>query len=302
MMFSMIVEKKCRTNISLFQQTVKRLVTPHKRRTPCIRSALLLLFLITRPGFASFEDLPASPRLSAVADAGVALPSGVDCIFINPAALFNAATHFDAHLFYTKPFGLNELHLGNCAVRLSRNRFAGAVGVQHFGNSLYVENQFLWAAACRVLPTISLGVTCRYGLLSIQNYGQTHSILFDVGAVARLSAKTYWGCSIKNATNAKIGVNREPLPTLMTTGLCLQPRSNVSLLLDLSKDTRFPIDLRGGIDYHICDALALRIGVGTEPTRYCAGFAIGLSHFRIDYAFSSHFDLGMTHMFSIRIF
>ncbi len=301
-MFSMKIGIKYSANMTFFRQTIKNLVPPRKRRSCRFRSAFLSTFLMFQPLLASFEDQTASARIAALADAGVALPFGADCIFINPAALFHPPDHFDAHLFYTKPFGLKELHLGNCAARLNHNRFAGAMAFQNFGNSLYAENQFLLATAWRVLPTVVVGATGRLGSLSIQGYGQTHSFLLDVGAVVRLSSKTYWGFAVKNATNAKIGVNREPLPTVMTSGLCLKPRSNLSLLCDLSKDTRFPIDLRCGIDYHLYDPLAVRIGVGTEPTRYSAGFSIGLARFRIDYAFSSHFDLGLTHMFSIGIF
>jgi hypothetical protein len=302
MMFSMIVVLKCRANIWLFRQTSKRLVSPRKRRNRRIRSFLFFFFTMSQTALSSFADLTSGARLAALADAGVALPFGADCIFLNPAALYNPAQKYDVHLFYTNPFGLDDVHLGNCAVRFSKSRCAGALGVQNFGNSIYAENQFLMAVAYRVLPTVSFGVACRYGSLSIQHYGQAHAILCDAGATARLSPKMYWGFSIKNATNAKIGVNREPLPTVLTSGLCLKPRSNLSLLLDVSKDTRFPLDVRCGVDYHVYAPLALRVGVGSEPTRYCAGFSILFSRFRIDYAFSSHFDLGFTHMFSVGIF
>ncbi len=298
----MMINKNCLANIRLFRQTSKGILTRDKRRTRSIRSGLFCFFLTVSPAFASFEDLTAGARFAALADAGVAYYFAADCIFLNPAGHLNPNRHFDVHLFYTKPFGLDDLSLGNCAMRYSHKNVGGAVALQSFGNSIYREHQFLLSAAWRAFPTVTVGATCRYGLLSIQHYGQTQSVMLDLGMIARLSPKLYWGCSIKNAGNAKVGLQREALPTVLTSGVCLQPHANVSLLFDVSKDTRFPMDARCGVDYNVLGPLSLRVGAGLEPTRYCAGFSLALRRVRIDYAFSSHFELGLTHMFSIGIY
>lgn len=293
---------KNRFNIWLFQLTNKQLVTSHKRRAGRFRSVLFLFFLITPSAFAGFEDLSFSARYAARADAGIACQSGADALFINPACIPSYSKNVDVHLFYTKPFGLKELSLGTVAASFSHHRFTAAGGFQYFGNALYQEQQFRAAFSYQFLPAFTVGAACRFGVLSIQGYGQTHSIMLDAGAVARLSPKLFWGFSIKNASNTKIGVNQEALPTILTSGICLKPHQNFSLLFDLCKDTRFPMDIRCGIDYQVFEPLILRLGAATEPTRYSAGFSILLQRLRIDYAFSSHFDLGLTHMFSIGVF
>ncbi len=296
MTFSKRIFNLTPTNIRVFRQLIKRLLLPHKRHELLFRSALFII-LSNAPCFGSFEDLSTSARLTALADAGVAWPFGADCLFLNPAGLHSNG--FDLHLFYSKPFGLNELHLGNCAVRYSTNRYTGALGIQNFGNSSYHENQVLAAVAVRFMPTVVLGGTCRIGSLAIDGYGHTTSILFDLGMTTRLHTKWFWGFSIKNAGNAKIGVSREALPTVLTTGFCFAPHRSLVLLFDVSKDTRFPLDIRCGIDYNVLPPLTLRLGVGNEPTRFGAGFSLFVNRFRFDYAFSSHLELGLTHMFSI---
>ena len=127
-------------------------------------------------------------------------------------------------------------------------------------------------------------------------------MLLDLGAVAHIHDNLNWVCAVKNVNNAKIGQQQEPLPNVLTTGLTFTPVPRILLNFDVSKETRFPMDIRCGIEYKPFSILALRIGVGNEPTRFCSGFSVFCYRFRIDYAFSSHIDLGMTHMFSLGFF
>ena len=289
-----------KTNIKLFQQFVKRIVSPTKRYVGRIRSGFFILFLGTEFTYASVEDMAFSARFVAMANAGVAWRIGADCIFVNPAALHRTCA-FDIHFFYTKPFGLKELHSGNVAARMTRGRLAAGIGAQFYGNDLYREHQFLAALAFSLSTALSIGITSRYCTVSIQHYGQTGSLLMDVGLVAGLGEKAKLGFSAKNVNNAKIGTQREPLPNVLTLGASVAPLTNCVVNFDLNKDIRFPLDVRCGVSYNTFSILALRIGAGSEPTRFCAGFSVFCFQCRIDYAFSNHCDLGLTHMFSIGV-
>ena len=244
-----------------------------------------------------------SARLAAMADAGVALKLGADCISLNPAGLSPTFQHkFEMHMFHTKPFGLDELHIAGIAACYRKSRFSHGLCLHTFGDARYRENLFCAATAFQLSPSFCIGAAFRYGVLKIRGYGSTGSMMFDVGAILNFSENISWGFSMKNCANAKIGTTHELLPTRLVSGFCFSPQDALALNIDVSKDTRFPLDLCVGAQYSPLSPLTLRVGVGYEPTRFCAGFSLAFSRFRFDYGFSSHNELGFTHLFSIGYF
>ena len=165
-----------------------------------------------------------------------------------------------------------------------------------------MENQFILTGALCLSEEITLGANMRYGALSIKGYGRTGSVLVDVGAVIRLHQKVRWATALKNAHYAAIGKAKESLPQVILSGMSVDILSNLILNVDIYKDTRFPVDMRVGIEYSPVRIISFRIGAGLNPSRTCAGFSINLRQFRIDYGYKSHIDLGATHLFSFGFF
>ena len=291
---------KLRVNIKFFRDFVKRLLASYKRQGRSNRSAILVYLFACSPLFSAFEDINTSTRSSALGGAGVSLSMGAESALINPATMLCSADRYDSYLFYAKPYNMAELHHGVVAVRFSNKKYALGGVVQHFGNSLYGENQFICAGALRVVDGIALGANVRYAALTIKGYGKAASMLLDVGAVARLHPKAFWGIAIKNTNFAEIGKANEPLPQIFSTGLSVQVTSDFLLAADVYKDTRHPVDGRAGFEYTPISVLSLRIGFGSIPARISAGFSININWIHINYAFKSHMDLGATHLFSIR--
>ncbi|MBN1560934.1 hypothetical protein JW998_11830 [candidate division KSB1 bacterium] len=287
--------------MKVFQQNIKPIVQFTKRRSAIFRSCFFALWVAADSSFASFDLMPASARYAALAGAGVGWRSGADAIYVNPAALHGAPS-FDVHFFYAKPYDLQDLNVGNVAGRHRRRRYSCGIGIQYFGNELYHENQFLAALAIELSPALLIGLASRYGLVTIQRYGQADSFLLDIGLVVRLGEKAAFGFSAANVTNAKVGVEREPLPSCLTVGMHMTPLRHCVIDFDLHKDIRFPLDVRCGISCMIFSVLTLRTGVGSAPSRLCAGFTLSLARFRIEYALSTHVELGLTHLFSLGIF
>lgn len=250
---------------------------------------------------ASFEDTASGARLAALADAGVAQSLGAESIELNPAGIVRRQDTFDLVFFYAKPFGLDELNLGTIAVRYSWPRLSSAASMRYFGNNCYHESLISSALSFELTPNVSIGCAGRYGLLSIFQYHHTSVFLVDLGAICSLGRNVKWAFSAKNVNCAKIGQHNEPLARILMTGLSISQQQTVVFNLDVHKDTRFPFDFRCGVTFKPVPELALRAGVGNEPVRFCLGFSIAYAKFRIDYAYSSHSELGGTHMFAIGI-
>ncbi|NOY60688.1 MAG: hypothetical protein GXO75_17415 [Calditrichaeota bacterium] len=277
----------------------------NERRIKLFRSGLILLFSIfiisSHRTFAAFEDLAKGARSTGFAGAFVAVPGSAENILLNPAAIsfLNGLT---VHLFYTKPFGLAEINHGNVSVIFPWSTTSFGFGVQSFGNDKYSENTFYAALSVSIFRNIFVGSTIRSANLNISGYGHTGTFVVDFGVWAKLAPSVYWGTSIKNIANAKIGKSQEELPQAMTTGFMLSPIKQFSLTIDMNKDTRFPADIRSGAEYRLLKRLALRAGIGSAPQRFAAGFGVGFNKFRIDYCFTNHSELGFTHLFSLTFY
>jgi hypothetical protein len=82
--------------------------------------------------------------------------------------------------------------------------------------------------------------------------------------------------------------------------MSLSPATGLILNMDIFKDIDFPAELRVGIEYRILNRLALRTGMTTQPDNFSAGLGLSFSYFAVDYAMTSHPDLGITHQFGIQ--
>ena len=63
----------------------------------------------------------------------------------------------------------------------------------------------------------------------------------------------------------------------------------------MQKELDFPFSVHFGIEYPIVKYFILRFGIQNEPNIYSAGLGINYSYFRLDYAVTTHQDLGLTH-------
>ena len=289
-------------NIKFFKDFVKRLLVPSKRRCAADRSVVFFVLFISTPLFAAFEDTNTSVQSEGLAGAAVARAMGAESIFTNPSAILTDDASIDAYLLFTKPFNIAELNMGAAAAQLSRKRYAVGGGITYFGNSIYRENQLALAAALRATSSLAVGLDVRYATLAIKNYGQAGSLVIDFGSIARLHKNVSWGFALKNVNYAAIGRGREQLPQILSSGISVKAASHFLLSAELYKDARFPVDARFGLEYLPFKILSLRFGTALEPSRIGAGFSLAFSHFRIDYAFKSHVDLGATHLFAINFF
>lgn len=281
--------KRC-SNITFFKQIVKRIVPKYT----------ILSFIILSPVrlYGAFDDHIPSAQKAACASAITAVSMGAESMYTNPAAMFHQNS-FHAVTSYTKPFNLKEINMGTVTACYSSEKYAFGTGIYYFGNQLYYENQLAAGGQISLSPAIRVGGTLRYARLSIQQYGDSGTLIGDLGALVHFSDHITWGIVVKNANSAHIGKSKEPLPHVLATGLAFHVIESLQLTLDIAKESRFPLDACSSLEYKLTRLLALRCGVGSHPARFTAGFGINISRIKIDYAFRTHNDLGFTHLFSV---
>jgi hypothetical protein len=86
-----------------------------------------------------------------------------------------------------------------------------------------------------------------------------------------------------------------------STGIAFQPVRDAAITASVVKDIRFPAELHLGVEYTFVEMVALRAGTTSDPNTLNAGVGVSYSFAQIDYALSSHSELGMTHQFSLSL-
>lgn len=271
--------------------------------SPFCSTRLFLLFLIIifshLPLRASFELKGNSARVQAMGQAYIGLANTPDAIFSNCGGLA-FIRHPSLALYFTRPYGMQELLQGSLSVTLPTPFGSFGTGVNHFGNELYQEQSLLFSYSQSIRQKFSWGINLHYMKLQIAKYGSDFSYGIDIGFLTKISQQLHWGFCATNINRATFDDGNECLPQTFASGVSVAPFQNFIVNFDIFKDTDFPLELRMGIEYLIFQKIAFRTGFTTEPSKFCFGFGLLFPYFAFDYAATSHIDLGLTHYFSVQ--
>lgn len=263
--------------------------------------ALALTLLPAHIAFAAFEHLQYGSRSAAMGDAMVAVGGNEWSAFINPALLPTVPERTLAVYYAPQPFELKELARG-AATYLEPSPFGTfSLSASRFGFDLYRETRIGLSYGNDLAELVHAGVTLNYYSLSIRNYGSAATFGVDVGLLVGISESVHWGFTASNLNAPTIGAAREKLPQRFSTGIAYRPIYDGTLVAALVKDIRHPVELRLGVEYTFVDIVAVRAGTSSDPNTLNAGLGIAYAFARVDYAFSSHSELGPTHQFSLAL-
>jgi len=260
-----------------------------------MRFAFCVLMLLPIRLFGGFEQGSMGARPAAMGGAYVASGEDAWLVFFNPAGLaYNAS--FNASVFSSAaPYGLTELSTTGLAVSVQPGFGTFGAGIRRYGFSLYRELS-CGISYARSTEALAFGFTFNYQGVSIENYGSAATLGVDVGILVSLPDHLRWGMAILNVNAPTIGSSREPLPRRFSTGLSFQPGNRCAFFCDFNKDPGFGPNLRGGFEFWIVDAFALRAGMSDDPSEISGGIGLRWEKFELDYAYVSHSDLGGSHL------
>jgi len=258
----------------------------------------IILALIVESGYAGFERTNAGSRPQALGGAVVGLSDEVWSIFYNPAGIFRLSGYQISCFYAPQPFGLTELSTSAFAGTVPMKFGAIGISIRRYGFEFYRENSFSLAYANNIAG-LYCGVNLNYHTVSIKNYGSSGTFGLDIGILTPLTADVSLGAAIKNINSPTIGISREKLPQSFSTGIAYKPVESMILVAAIQKESSFTPAVQFGFEYWIVEAVAIRGGITNEPVQYCGGIGVRLHVFRIDYGFSIHQELGMTHSISL---
>jgi len=262
---------------------------------------LLACLVCLQEARAGFERRDQGARPIGMGGAFVALADNVWAITFNPAGLSRLRGDEISAFYSPQPFGLTELSLASFAYVHPTSRGSFGLLVNRFGFDLYREVSGIFSYANSYQDVFSFGFNMTYNSLAIKNYGSASVVGIDVGLLATVTRGLRWGFFAADINAPSIGQGSEKLPQVYSSGLSYSPVEGLLLGMDVVKDVRYPTLIRGGIEYQVVDAVSLRAGFGSNPTKFSSGVGIHYSLVHFDYAMTTHPDLGLSHQFSVTV-
>lgn len=266
-------------------------------RALCLLSAALLL---TGPA-AHAQYAEGGTRVLSLGRAGVAL--GADAWgHTNPAAWAGLAER-RAALQASQAFGLGELRLAAASAASPTPVGTVALAARSYGFSERRETQVKLGLA-RAIPLsttrrLEAGLAFGVETASVEGYGSETAALLDLGVQGDVLPGLRAGLAGRNLLAlarddvSDLRQSAATVPTL-TIGLAYAPSERATLVLDAAQSLDFGVSVRGGAEVFVVPALALRLGVSSEPVRVSGGAGIQTGPLRADLAVELHETLGLT--------
>ncbi|WP_022835838.1 PorV/PorQ family protein [Salisaeta longa] len=249
----------------------------------------------------STTDLLGHARSSALGSATTALASDVG-VHSNPAAWATRAARA-VTFFARQAYGLAELRYGALQYLEPTGWGTLAGGLSTFGFSDYrevhVSAGYARGVSLGTSRTLFAGATARYYHTAIAGYGSAGALAFNAGLLFRPRPALAVAAHATNLHGAALGGHT--LPQTLALGAAYAATERVTVVADVFKQIRYPLAVRGGVEVHPVDVLALRAGITTAPTRFTSGVGLRLGRLAADLAVTQHLVLGWTPAASLSI-
>jgi len=192
-------------------------------------------------------------------------------------------------------FGLKALLHQSAAVSYPLSTFHLGLGTTRFGNSLYQETTLTFLAGKRVKPLLDVGLAITLYQLFIKNYSSQSTLGITIASRLRLGEELEWSTTLHNVNNPHLRPYREPLPQVITTGVSYVPAPRIKTILEWEQDLEYPGRAKFGILCHPFRWLRFALGYAANPGQVTGGVELSFVHFSLDYAATTHAQLGLSH-------
>ena len=269
-----------------------------------------IVFIFTQKASAQNDGIPIGARAVGIGNSTVTI-SDQWAIFNNAAGMANIE-NIAVGVFFENRFGMKEFSSVaagfvfpvNQLFRFDTLSSYGVAGMSfyRFGDQLYNE-QRAGIGYAHNIKNVSLGIKVNYWQLSIEGLGTKRTYTIEFGGQAAITKELIFGAHIYNINQAKLAEYKdERVPTIMKAGLSYRPRVLVDKLMlniETEKDVDFPVSFKAGVEYMIIEKLSLRTGISTRPFFNYFGVGFQFKSFDVNYALSTHSDLGLSHYLSV---
>lgn len=261
-----------------------------------------------------FGNYQPSARARGMSGAFIASCNDPNAIFYNPGALASAEQGIS--LGYARLFNNSFQILMSGALAYTLPRIGTislgmqSMDVESEGYKLQQESTYSLAHSFLLIGDVHSKLYVGYGVnLYYLSFGETVGGIdpgnqttygVNLGALATLHQRTHIAFAVKNLNNPSMGSDQTfDLQQHLALGIAYEPYDGVITEVDLSQKLGEETKIQAGIEFEVMDNFWLRTGVSTYPNSISGGFGILFKGIKIDYGFSSHPVLPITHQFSL---
>lgn len=265
---------------------------------------VLALLLGAAPAAAQYAE--GGARVLALGRAGVAL--GAEAWgHTNPAAPSGlAAPRLGVQA--SQAFGLSELQLGALAAAAPTPVGTAGLSARTYGFDERRETR-VEVGLARPLPltatrSLDVGLAVGYEAATTEGFESVGDVVVSAGVQGELLPSLRGGLAGRNLLGLLRGDDEDlrhgagTVPAL-TAGVAYAPSERATLVLDAHQDLDFGLSVRAGAEAVPVEALALRVGVSTNPVRLTAGAGVRLGGLEANVAVERHESLGITPAFGV---
>ena len=202
-------------------------------------------------------------------------------------------------LSYRNIFGIKELRQTQLSYSTHIFNLPTGFSLHNLGFKEYSENSFTLTSAFPLHPRLQLG-----GSLSVYHLALTSSpsgagLSAAIGGLILLGDRVSVGIAWDNIYSPLNRDFENHIPTIFRAGCCFEASNNLTILADICKENRFPLESIAAVEYRMLSNLNFRIGVTTDENLFCGGFDLAYKRIKFCYTFSAHPYLGMENFFGV---
>jgi hypothetical protein len=218
----------------------------------------------------------------------------------NPALL--AKQEFSGISFISSPskFGMCELNPSMLSVYYKSNTIAIGGELSGFGNSLYNEFSSTAAIAGNLTKSFALGAAIELNRLGIKNYNNYWAMMYNIGAIVRISEAISAGAALHNITGASFPGGDKSASSYAMFGIGIKTQYDLSFDIDgiININSQSAVSFAGRYDLE--NILSFRLAFRTNPRTAETGFIINLfSNFKMLANLHYHDELGFSPLIGI---
>ena len=251
----------------------------------------VLVFLLLMYARANGQN--PGPRLAAMGSGGAAL-SDVWSLQQNPAGIAELKRPIVA-IAYERHFMDAEVSTQNVVFVVPFRRNGIGLSLERYGINEFKEQIIGLNYAKGFGESFRMAIGLKYYQLNILNYGSAKAVAIDAGFQLKVSDKFTIASHMANPSLSKYkSLQGSNLPARLTLGTAFRFSDRLSMIVDIRKYFRHPVDGMTGIEYNIMKWFSLRGGVSVNPFKQYTGFGINFNKMQIDVSVASHPSLGYT--------
>lgn len=250
--------------------------------------------------FGAFEHYPSSPAAAATGLVSVNTQSNPIGTFNDPASVM-LFDKIDFEIVWGEKFNLRTLSHRSAVVAGTFNNLNLSAGASIIGDKLYSETIWGIVVGKQINERFILGVSVMVYDLKIKGYGQDRSVGINLGWRAGLNENINWFGSLRNINAPAIGGSNELLPQVISSGLLYDQSEKLNLVVEWEQETLHESRVKFGGQFVLMPWFSVFTGHASSPGQLTLGFNVDFKNITINYAFSTHSYLDISHYMGVGI-